>query len=75
MSTKNGEGLRCHSDLQKGLPGPLRLLNEPAADNSGTVNADPVFIADRLAIINHVLRARAHEARTGDHHGGVTLTG
>jgi hypothetical protein len=36
------------------VPGPARL-EMPVADNSGTVNADPMFMADRLAIINHVL--------------------
>jgi hypothetical protein len=36
------------------VPGPARLEME-RADNSGTVNADPMFIADRQAIINHVM--------------------
>jgi hypothetical protein len=31
----------------KNVPGPVRLEME-RADNSGTVNADPMFIADRL---------------------------
>jgi acetoacetate decarboxylase len=38
----------------KNVPGPARLEMEKA-DNSGTVNADPMFMADRLAIINHVM--------------------
>lgn len=38
----------------KNVPGPPRLHVE-GADNSGTVNADPMFIADRQAIINHVM--------------------
>ena len=37
----------------KNAPGPARLEVEKA-DNSGTVNADITFIADRLAILNHV---------------------
>jgi hypothetical protein len=51
---KQNEGLMGVSELQKSLPGPMRLLREPAADNSGAVNSDPTFMADRLAIINHV---------------------
>jgi acetoacetate decarboxylase len=35
------------------VPGPARLQMEKA-DNSGVVNTDIQFIADRLAIINHV---------------------
>ena len=38
----------------KNAPGPVRLEVE-RADNSGTVNADPMFMADRLAIVNHVM--------------------
>ena len=34
-------------------PGPKRLQMEKA-DNLGTVNTDITFIADRLAILNHV---------------------
>ena len=37
----------------KNVPGPARLEMEKA-DNSGTVNTDTQFIADRLAILNHV---------------------
>jgi 3-phenylpropionate/cinnamic acid dioxygenase small subunit len=37
----------------KNAPGPARLEVEKA-DNSGTVNTDIQFIADRLAILNHV---------------------
>lgn len=37
----------------KNAPGPARL-EMAVADNSGTVNADPQFVADRQAIINHV---------------------
>ena len=37
----------------KNVPGPSRLEMEKA-DNSGAVNADIQFIADRQAIINHV---------------------
>ena len=36
------------------VPGPARLGVE-RADNSGTVHTDPTFIADRQAIINHVM--------------------
>jgi hypothetical protein len=36
------------------VAGPARLDMEKA-DNSGTVNADPMFMAERLAITNHVL--------------------
>jgi acetoacetate decarboxylase len=36
------------------VPGPARLkMARP--DNSGSVNTDPMFMADRLAIINHVM--------------------
>ena len=38
----------------KNAPGPQRLEVEKA-DNSGVVNTDPMFIADRLAIQNHVM--------------------
>lgn len=38
----------------KNAPGPRRLDVE-RANNSGTVNADPQFMADRLAIINHFM--------------------
>ena len=38
----------------KNVPGPARLDME-LADNSGSVNSDPMFVADRLAIINHVM--------------------
>lgn len=38
----------------KNVPGPARLDME-LADNSGKVNSDPMFMADRLAIINHVM--------------------
>jgi acetoacetate decarboxylase len=38
----------------KNAPGPARLEVEKA-DNSGVVNADPQFMADRLAIQNHVM--------------------
>jgi acetoacetate decarboxylase len=37
----------------KNVPGPARLEMEKA-DNSGVVNTDPRFVADRLAILNHV---------------------
>src|ERR1700730_5893284 len=40
--------------VHKNVPGPVRLPVE-RADNSGIVNADPMFMADRLAIINHVM--------------------
>lgn len=36
------------------VPGPVRLEVE-RADNSGAVHTDPMFIADRQAIINHVM--------------------
>jgi acetoacetate decarboxylase len=36
------------------VPGPARL-EMAVADSSGTVNADPMFMADRLAITNHVM--------------------
>ena len=51
MAQPKEKGLMGISDLQKSLPGPMRLLREPAADNSGGVNSDPEFMADRLAII------------------------
>jgi acetoacetate decarboxylase len=38
----------------KNVPGPARL-DMALADNSGKVNTDPTFIADRQAIINHVM--------------------
>jgi hypothetical protein len=38
----------------KNVPGPARLDME-LADNSGKVNSDPMFMADRMAIINHVM--------------------
>jgi len=38
----------------KNVPGPPRL-DMAVADYSGTVNTDPTFIADRQAIINHVM--------------------
>ena len=38
----------------KNVPGPARLKME-SADNSGAVNTDPMFMADRQAIINHVM--------------------
>jgi hypothetical protein len=38
----------------KNVPGPPRL-EMAVADNSGTVYTDPIFIADRQAIINHVM--------------------
>ena len=38
----------------KTVPGPPRLKME-VADNSGTVHTDPMYIADRQAIINHVM--------------------
>jgi acetoacetate decarboxylase len=38
----------------KNVPGPVRL-EMARADNSGTVNTDPMFMADRQAIINHVM--------------------
>ncbi|MBR1236401.1 hypothetical protein JQ597_26640 [Bradyrhizobium sp. AUGA SZCCT0177] len=37
----------------KNAPGPPRL-NVEKADNSGVVNTDVQFIADRLTIINHI---------------------
>lgn len=37
----------------KNVPGPPRL-DMALADNSGTVNTDPQYIADRQAILNHV---------------------
>lgn len=41
------------TDHQKGVPGPAKH-DMVEADYSGDVNADPRFIADRLAILNHV---------------------
>ncbi len=41
------------TDFQKRIPGPARLPMVEA-DYSGSVNSDPQFIADRLAILNHV---------------------
>lgn len=41
-----------HTDFQKRLPGYKMDMME--ADNSGKVNADVQFIADRQAILNHV---------------------
>jgi acetoacetate decarboxylase len=38
----------------KTVPGPPRL-DMAVPDNSGTVNTDPMFMADRQAIINHVM--------------------
>ena len=38
----------------KNVPGPPRL-EMAVADSSGAVNTDPMFIADRQAIINHVM--------------------
>ena len=38
----------------KNVPGPARL-DMAVADNSGSVNSDPTFMADRLAITNHIL--------------------
>ena len=38
----------------KNAPGPARL-EMPLADNSGVVNTDPQFIADRIAIQNHFM--------------------
>jgi hypothetical protein len=49
-----GDSLNGLTDAQKGFPGPMRLLVDPAADNSGAVNSDPMFIADRLAILNQM---------------------
>ena len=37
----------------KNVPGPPRL-EMATSDYSGTVNTDPQFIADRLAILNHI---------------------
>jgi len=54
MAPRKSKGLMGVSKLQQDLPGPKRLVREPAADNSGEVHADPKFIADRQAIINHV---------------------
>jgi 3-phenylpropionate/cinnamic acid dioxygenase small subunit len=45
-----GEGL---TDFQKRIPGPAKLPMAQA-DYSGAVNTDVQFIADRLAIVNHV---------------------
>ncbi len=41
------------TDFQKRIPGPARL-SMTQADNSGSVNTDTQFIADRQAIVNHV---------------------
>ncbi len=41
------------SELQQRLPGPAKLPM-PVADTSGAVNTDIQFIADRLAILNHI---------------------
>jgi len=38
----------------KNVPGPARRM-VARADNSGAVNSDPMFIADRIAITNHVM--------------------
>lgn len=38
----------------KNVPGPPRL-EMAVADYSGSVNTDPQFIADRQAIVNHVM--------------------
>ena len=38
----------------KNAPAPVRLEME-RADNSGTVNADLIIMADRLAVTNHVM--------------------
>jgi hypothetical protein len=51
MATNEGKGKK-HTP-HANVPGPARL-NVERADNSGTVNADPMFLADRLAIINHM---------------------
>jgi hypothetical protein len=52
MAKSEGKGQQFvpHSNV----PGPVRLKT-PLADNSGTVNTDPLFMADRLAIISHVM--------------------
>ena len=42
------------TEFQKRIPGPQKL-SMTQADYSGAVNADVQFIADRQAIINHVL--------------------
>lgn len=41
------------TDFQKRIPGPEKF-NMMQADNSGTVNTDAQFVADRQAIVNHV---------------------
>lgn len=41
------------TEFQKNLPGPTKL-DMPQADYSGQVNTNPQFIADRLAILNHM---------------------
>ena len=46
----SGENFVPHHDVS----GPARLELE-AADTSGKVNSDPMFIADRLVITNHVM--------------------
>jgi hypothetical protein len=51
MATNEGKGKKYTPHAN--VPGPARL-NVERADNSGTVNADPMFLADRLAIINHM---------------------
>jgi hypothetical protein len=51
VATQKEEGLMGVSDLQKSLPGPMRLLREPAADNSGGVNADPQLMADAWQLL------------------------
>jgi acetoacetate decarboxylase/3-phenylpropionate/cinnamic acid dioxygenase small subunit len=48
--TRNATEFIPHANV----PGPARLEVE-RADNSGTVNADPMFMADRLAITNLVM--------------------
>ena len=46
----SGENFVPHHDVS----GPARLELE-AADTSGKVNSDPMSIADRLVITNHVM--------------------
>lgn len=41
------------TDFQEGIPGP-RKLRMTEADSSGAANADVQFLADRLAILNHL---------------------
>jgi acetoacetate decarboxylase len=50
MAKKATKGFVPHANV----PGPTRLHME-LADNSGAVNTDPMFMADRLAIVNHVM--------------------